>query len=199
MAKSPKTTVQIQTPEATNAIEPGGPTPEAAGTIEPGAPTPEAAGAIEPGGQTPEAAGAIEPGGQTPEAAGAIEPGGQTPEAAGAIEPGGQTPEATGTIEPGAPVPKTASAIEPGVPVPDGTTVPDANKVEEDMAKPTTTERAAVTFLGPYHRYSRGDTAVFDGAYAQELVDRNIAVWPKDAKRMLAAKTGSSEHDTDIG
>jgi hypothetical protein len=39
----------------------------------------------------------------------------------------------------------------------------------------------AVFFLGPYHRYSRGDTACFDAEYAEKLVERHIAVWPEDA------------------
>ncbi|WP_276851036.1 hypothetical protein [Enterobacter oligotrophicus] len=133
-----------------------------------------------------------------PETASAVEPDAPAPEMASAAEPDAPAPETASAVEPDAPAPETASAAEPDAPAQDGTTVPKSNEVEEDMAKPTQ-ERAAVTFLGPYHRYSRSDTAVFDGAYAQELVDRNIAVWPKDAKRMLAAKTGSSEHDTDIG
>ncbi len=39
--------------------------------------------------------------------------------------------------------------------------------------------RVAVTFLGPFSRYSRGDVACFDSAVAQDMVDRNIAVWAK--------------------
>ncbi|AAR83023.1 Gp7 [Klebsiella phage phiKO2] len=59
--------------------------------------------------------------------------------------------------------------------------------------------RKAVTFLGPHHRYSRGDIACFDSKYAEELVSRGIAVWPKDAKRAMAPKPGDSDFDTDIG
>lgn len=60
-------------------------------------------------------------------------------------------------------------------------------------------ERKAVTFLGPHHRYSRGDIACFDSKYAEELVSRGIAVWPKDAERALKPKPGDSDFDTDIG
>lgn len=59
--------------------------------------------------------------------------------------------------------------------------------------------RKAVTFLGPHHRYSRGDIACFDSKYAEELVSRGIAVWPKDAKRAMAPKPGDDDFDTDIG
>lgn len=59
--------------------------------------------------------------------------------------------------------------------------------------------RKAVVFLGPYHRYSRADTACFDEATAEGLVKRGIAVWPKDAKKALAPRPGADDHDTDIG
>ncbi|EMG9923997.1 MULTISPECIES: hypothetical protein [Citrobacter] len=59
--------------------------------------------------------------------------------------------------------------------------------------------RKAVVFLGPYHRYSRGDTACFDAEYAEKLVERHIAVWPKDAKKALSPRQGADDHDTDIG
>lgn len=59
--------------------------------------------------------------------------------------------------------------------------------------------RKAVTFLGPHHRYSRGDIACFDSKYAEELVSRGIAVWPKDAKRAMTPKPGDHDFDTDIG
>lgn len=59
--------------------------------------------------------------------------------------------------------------------------------------------RKAVTFLGPHHRYSRGDIACFDSKYAEELVSRGIAVWPKDAKRAMTPKPGDDDFDTDIG
>ena len=66
---------------------------------------------------------------------------------------------------------------------------------------PTGTEvkRKAVVFLGPYHRYSRGDTACFDAKYAEELVERHIAVWPNDAEKALSPRQGADDHDTDIG
>ncbi|HDU5994059.1 TPA: hypothetical protein RFW84_004973, partial [Klebsiella pneumoniae subsp. pneumoniae] len=44
-------------------------------------------------------------------------------------------------------------------------------------------ERKSVVFLGPHHRYSRGDIACFEGTRAEELVNRHIAVWPEDAER----------------
>ncbi|EPQ0972528.1 hypothetical protein NNU90_002712 [Citrobacter farmeri] len=63
----------------------------------------------------------------------------------------------------------------------------------------TEVKRKAVVFLGPYHRYSRGDTACFDAKYAEELVERRIAVWPEDARRSRAPKPGDNDFDTDIG
>lgn len=74
-----------------------------------------------------------------------------------------------------------------------GTTVPAGDK----MAQPG--KREAVVFLGPYHRYSRGDMAVFDAQYAQELVARRIAVWPRDAKRAMSPRPGDDDYATDIG
>ncbi|EGT0622058.1 MAG: hypothetical protein E7F41_16355 [Citrobacter sp.] len=59
--------------------------------------------------------------------------------------------------------------------------------------------RKAVFFLGPYHRYSRGDTACFDAEYAEKLVERHIAVWPEDAEKALSPRKGADDHDTDIG
>lgn len=72
----------------------------------------------------------------------------------------------------------------------DGTVVPE---VEMDNT------RRPVVFLGPHHRYSRGDTACFDSEYAQQLVARRIAVWPEDAKRALNPRQGDDDHATDIG
>lgn len=60
-------------------------------------------------------------------------------------------------------------------------------------------ERKAIVFLGPYSRYSRGDIACFDLQHAEELVERHIAVWPKDAERAMAPKPGDNDFDTDIG
>ncbi len=59
--------------------------------------------------------------------------------------------------------------------------------------------RVAVTFLGPFSRYSRGDVACFDSAVAQDMVNRNIAVWAKDAERALQPNKDDHAHDTDIG
>ena len=60
-------------------------------------------------------------------------------------------------------------------------------------------ERKSVVFLGPHHRYSRGDIACFEGTRAEEMVNRRIAVWPEDAERALKPKPGDSDFDTDIG
>lgn len=59
--------------------------------------------------------------------------------------------------------------------------------------------RVAVTFLGPFSRYCRGDVACFDSAVAQDMVNRNIAVWAKDAERALQPNKDDDAHDTDIG
>jgi len=59
--------------------------------------------------------------------------------------------------------------------------------------------RVAVTFLGPFSRYCRGDVACFDSAVAQDMVNRNIAVWAKDAERALKTNKDDDEHDLDIG
>lgn len=74
-----------------------------------------------------------------------------------------------------------------------GTTVPAGDEMAQQS------KREAVVFLGPYHRYSRGDMAVFDAQYAQELVDRRIAVWPRDAKRAMSPRPGDDDYATDIG
>lgn len=74
-----------------------------------------------------------------------------------------------------------------------GTTVPAGDEMAQQG------KREALVFLGPYHRYSRGDMAVFDAQYAQELVDRRIAVWPSDAKRALSPRPGDDDYATDIG
>lgn len=91
-------------------------------------------------------------------------------------------------------------------------TDPDASVDDQDNTGPDNSKsgkqapaevkmpgRKAVTFLGPHHRYSRGDIACFDSKYAEELVSRGIAVWPKDAKRAMTPKPGDSDFDTDIG
>ena len=71
-----------------------------------------------------------------------------------------------------------------------GTVVPEEEAVSE---------RKAVVFLGPYHSYSRADTACFEAEVAEQLVKREVAVWLKDAKKALAARPGATDHDTDIG
>lgn len=72
----------------------------------------------------------------------------------------------------------------------------DGATASEGVSMPA---RKAVVFLGPHHRYSRGDTACFDAAHAEELVERNIAVWPEDAKKALTPRKGEIDFDTDIG
>lgn len=92
----------------------------------------------------------------------------------------------TATINDGTP----AGTVVDTTTISDGTVVPE---VEMDNT------RRPVVFLGPHHRYSRGDTACFDDAHAQELVARKIAVWPEDAKRALNPRKGDDDHATDIG
>ncbi|MFP2352742.1 hypothetical protein [Enterobacter ludwigii] len=101
-----------------------------------------------------------------------------------------------------------SDGTEPG---PDGDVTDSAGNTKQDetpeerMSKLTAkvasaqTGRVAVTFLGPFSRYSRGDVACFDSAVAQDMVDRNIAVWAKDAKSALEPKKDDDAHDTDIG
>lgn len=107
----------------------------------------------------------------------------------------------TATINDGTPagtVVDTAT-INDGTPagtVIDTTTISDGTVVPEVEMENT---RRAVAFLGPYHRYSRGDIACFDSEYAQQLVARRIAVWPEDAKRALNPRQGDDDHATDIG
>ncbi|NYA15755.1 hypothetical protein [Serratia fonticola] len=60
-----------------------------------------------------------------------------------------------------------------------GTTVPTEGHQVSEQSKGKA-ELAIVQFLGPYQRYSRGDKAGFGADYAQDLVDRNVACWPKD-------------------
>ena len=71
-----------------------------------------------------------------------------------------------------------------------GTVVPEGE---------TVSDRKAVVFLGPYHSYSRADTACFEAEIAAQLVERKIAVWPKDAKKALSPRPGEFENDLDIG
>ncbi|ENY0896913.1 hypothetical protein [Enterobacter ludwigii] len=94
---------------------------------------------------------------------------------------------------------------------PDGGDTDSAGKAKQDetpeerMSKLTgkvasvQNGRVAVTFLGPFSRYSRGDVACFDSGVAQDMVDRNIAVWVKDAERALQPNKDDDAHDTDIG
>lgn len=71
-----------------------------------------------------------------------------------------------------------------------GTVVPEGE---------TVSDRKAVVFLGPYHSYSRADTACFEAEIAAQLVERKIAVWLKDAKKALSSRPGEFENDLDIG
>ncbi|WKL82072.1 MULTISPECIES: hypothetical protein [Raoultella] len=82
---------------------------------------------------------------------------------------------------------------------PENTGTSNSKSEPQAPAEVKVPERKAVVFLGPYHRYSRGDKACFDSHYADELVSRGIAVWPKDAKRAMTPKPGDNDFDTDIG
>lgn len=73
------------------------------------------------------------------------------------------------------------------------------NTADQIVVGANTSGRKAVVFLGPHHRYSRGDTACFDAVHAEELVERHIAVWPEDAKKAMAPRKGENDFDTDIG
>ena len=59
-------------------------------------------------------------------------------------------------------------------------------------------ERKSVVFLGPHHRYSRGDIACFEGTRAEELVNRRIAILIltlDDVKTQLRLELDFTEHD----
>ncbi|HHL2712989.1 TPA: hypothetical protein ACQ39K_004629 [Yersinia enterocolitica] len=75
-----------------------------------------------------------------------------------------------------------------------GTMVPnEGNDVKiSDQSNPQ--KKTIVIFLGPYQRYSRGDKAGFSADYAETLVVRNIACWPKD----FAAKSKGNNHGYDF-
>lgn len=128
-------------------------------------------------------------------------------------EPAVTTAAAADTSAPAADA-NTGSAGDAGngsAPGPDGGDTDSANNAKQDetpeerMSKLTgkvasvQNGRVAVTFLGPFSRYSRDDVACFDSAVAQDMVDRNIAVWAKDAERALQPNKDDDAHDTDIG
>lgn len=128
-------------------------------------------------------------------------------------EPAVTTAAAADTSAP-APDVNTGSAGDAGdgtEPGPDGDDTESGDDAKQDetpeerMSKMTgkvasvQNGRVAVTFLGPFSRYSRGDVACFDSAVAQDMVDRNIAVWAKDAERALQPNKDDDAHDTDIG
>lgn len=128
-------------------------------------------------------------------------------------EPAVTTAAAADTSAP-APDVNTGSAGDAGdgtEPGPDGDDTESGDNAKQDetpeerMSKLTgkvasvQNGRVAVTFLGPFSRYSRGDVACFDSAVAQDMVDRNIAVWAKDAERALQPNKDDDAHDTDIG
>jgi hypothetical protein len=56
-------------------------------------------------------------------------------------------------------------------------------RLQDNRATVVAQAERSVVFLGPHSRYSRGDIACFEGSHAEELVERRIAVWPKDAER----------------
>lgn len=136
-------------------------------------------GAENAGSNTADAGTAPDEGGTGGDSGDGSDDGGDEDSEAGTLTVNqGETFLGNGLITPGT---ITAAAI--GTMVPAGETV----------------ERLAVVFLGPHHRYSRGDTACFDAEQSQQLVARGIAVWPKDAKRALSTRPGADDHDTDIG
>lgn len=75
-----------------------------------------------------------------------------------------------------------------------GTMVPnEGNDVKiSDQSNPQ--KKTIVIFLGPYQRYSRGDKAGFSADYAETLVARKIACWPKD----FATKSKGNSHGYDF-
>lgn len=75
-----------------------------------------------------------------------------------------------------------------------GTTVPNEGSDVNISDQSTPQKKTIVIFLGPYQRYSRGDKAGFSADYAETLVARNIACWPKD----FAAKSKGNSHGYDF-
>ena len=75
-----------------------------------------------------------------------------------------------------------------------GTTVPNEGSDVKISDQSTPQKKTIVIFLGPYQRYSRGDKAGFSAEYAETLVARNIACWPKD----FAAKSKGNNHGYDF-
>ncbi|MDN0096179.1 MULTISPECIES: hypothetical protein [Yersinia] len=75
-----------------------------------------------------------------------------------------------------------------------GTTVPNEGSDVKISDQSTPQKKTIVIFLGPYQRYSRGDKAGFSADYAETLVARNIACWPKD----FAAKSKGNSHGYDF-
>lgn len=76
-----------------------------------------------------------------------------------------------------------------------GTTVPNEGSDVKISDQSAAQKKTIVIFLGPYQRYSRGDKAGFSAEYAETLVARNIACWPKD----FAAKSKGNNHGYDFG
>ncbi|CNI09375.1 Uncharacterised protein [Yersinia frederiksenii] len=75
-----------------------------------------------------------------------------------------------------------------------GTVVPNEGNDVKISDQSTPQKKTIVIFLGPYQRYSRGDKAGFSADYAETLVARNIACWPKD----FAAKSKGNGHGYDF-
>lgn len=75
-----------------------------------------------------------------------------------------------------------------------GTMVPNEGSDVKIPDQSTPQKKTIVIFLGPYQRYSRGDKAGFSADYAETLVARNIACWPKD----FAAKSKGNCHGYDF-
>lgn len=75
-----------------------------------------------------------------------------------------------------------------------GTVVPNEGNDVKISDQSTPQKKTIVIFLGPYQRYSRGDKAGFSADYAETLVARKIACWPKD----FAAKSKGNGHGYDF-
>lgn len=84
-----------------------------------------------------------------------------------------ESPPSTDAAPTADPEPPAGPAASTGTTVPtEGHQVSEQPKVKNGLT--------IVQFLGPHRSYSRGDQAGFGADYAQDLVDRNIACWPKD-------------------
>ncbi|MBA5234759.1 hypothetical protein H2Y56_22010 [Pectobacterium aroidearum] len=91
-----------------------------------------------------------------------------------------------------------------GTTVPDGgdttnssVTSPPDNSGDNKMASDLLPDgRLVIQFLGPHHRYSRGDKAAFNVDYAEPLIVRGIACLPRDYAKH---QKGRVKDDYDLG